>query len=76
MDEQVLRQITVRLRMRNVDLLSIQEDDRAGLLDPDVLEWANELGQILFTRDDDFLTIANFYFEIGESLSGIVYAHQ
>jgi hypothetical protein len=43
MDEQVPRQITVGLRMRNVDVLSIQEDDRAGLLDPDVLKRANEL---------------------------------
>ena len=76
MDEQVPRQITVGLRMRNVDILSIQEDDRAGFLDPDVLKRANELGRILFTRDDDFLTIANLYFETGESFGGIVYAHQ
>ncbi len=55
-------QFTVGLRMRNVDILSIQENDRAGLLDPDVLKRANELRRILFTRDDDFLTIANFYF--------------
>ena len=59
MDEQVPRQIMIGLRMHNVDILSSQEDDRAGLLDPEVLKRANELERILFTIDDDFLTIAN-----------------
>lgn len=62
--------------MRNVGILRIQEDDRAGLLDPEVLKRANELERVLFTRDDDVLTIANLYFETGESFGRIVYAHQ
>jgi Domain of unknown function (DUF5615) len=34
MDEQVPRQITVGLRTRNVDVLTVQEDGQAGLDDP------------------------------------------
>jgi hypothetical protein len=34
MDEQVLRQITAGLRLRGVDVLAVQEDERIGT--PDV----------------------------------------
>jgi hypothetical protein len=43
MDEQVPRQITLGLRLRNIDVLTVQEDDRAGLDDPNVLARAIEL---------------------------------
>jgi hypothetical protein len=76
MDEQVPRQITIGLRLRNVDVLTVQEDDRAGLDDLDVLLRAIELQRVLFTRDDDFLTISNDYFQAGKGFTGIVYAHQ
>ncbi len=76
MDEQVPRQITLGLRLRNVDVLTVQEDHRAGLDDPSVLVRAGELQRVLFTRDDDFFAIANAYLESGQAFSGIVYSHQ
>jgi hypothetical protein len=76
MDEQVPRQITTGLRLRNVDVLTVQEDDRAGVDDPAVLARATELGRVLFTRDDDFFAIANANLESKTEFSGIVYAHQ
>ncbi len=65
MDEQVPRQITLGLRLRNIDVLTVQEDDRAGLDDPNVLVRAIELERVLFTRDDDFFAIVNAYLEAG-----------
>jgi predicted nuclease of predicted toxin-antitoxin system len=76
MDEQVPRQITLGLRLRNIDVLTVQEDDRAGLDDPHVLVRAIELERVLFTRDDDFFAIVNTYLEAGKVFSGIVCSHQ
>jgi len=76
MDEQVPRQITLGLRLCNIDVLTVQEDGRSGLKDPDVLIRATELQRVLFTHDDDFFAITNAYLESGIKFSGIVYAHQ
>jgi predicted nuclease of predicted toxin-antitoxin system len=76
MDEQVPRQITLGLRLCGMDVLTVQEDDRVGLDDPEVLARATELQRVLFTRDDDFFAIANNCLESGTEFSGIVYAHQ
>ena len=59
MDENVPRQITVGLRLRNVDVLPVQEDERAGAPDPQVLEQATKLQKVLFSRDDDLLALAH-----------------
>lgn len=59
MDENVPRQITTGLRLRGIDVLTVQEDDRAGLPDPQVLDRATELQRVLFSRDDDLLAIAH-----------------
>ncbi len=76
MDEQVPRQITLGLRLRNIDVLIVQEDDRPGLDDPNVLARATELQRVLFTRDDDFLTIASDYLATETEFIGIIYSHQ
>jgi predicted nuclease of predicted toxin-antitoxin system len=59
MDENVPRQITLGLRLRGLDVLTVQEDSRLGLPDPQVLDRATELQRVLFSRDDDLLVIAN-----------------
>ncbi len=41
-----------------------------------MLQRATELGQILFTQDDDFLGIAAQWQRDERFFSGIVYAHQ
>lgn len=60
-DENAPRQITTGLRIRDVDVLTVQEDGRAGISDSVVLERAAELQRVLFTRDDDSLLIASHY---------------
>ncbi len=49
MDENVHRGITDGLRIRNVDVLTVQEDGRTGLPDPLILDRATELERVLFS---------------------------
>lgn len=76
MDEQVDRQIAIQLRRRGVDVLTIQEDHHTGLDDAGVMDRADELDRIIFTRDDDFLREAAARLAAAESFSGVIYAHQ
>ena len=76
MDEQVPRQITTGLRLRGVDVLTVQEDERLGTPDPMLLDRANELGRVMFSRDDDFLAEAYRRQVEGIVFSGVIYAHQ
>lgn len=75
MDENVPRQITVGLRLRDIDVLTVQEDERTGILDPQVLAWATELQRVLFSRDDDLLALAHQRQIEGVSFPGVVYSH-
>lgn len=75
MDENVPRQITVGLRLRDIDVLTVQEDGRAGIADPEVLARATELQRVLFSRDDDLLALAHHRQKEGIAFSGVVYAH-
>lgn len=75
MDENVPRQITVGLRLRTVDVITIQEDQRTGLPDPQVLDRATELQQVLFSRDDDLLAIAHQRQQTGKLFYGVIYSH-
>jgi hypothetical protein len=75
MDENVPRQITVGLRLRGIDVVTVQEDGRSGMPDPQVLDRATELQRVLFSRDDDLLVIAHQRQRAGLSFSGVVYSH-
>ena len=75
MDENVPRQITVGLRLRDIDVLTVQEDGRAGMLDPQVLARATELQRVLFSRDDDLLALAHHRQKEGVDFPGVVYSH-
>lgn len=75
MDENVPRQITVGLRLRNIDVLTVQEDKRAGLPDPEVLDRSTELQRVLFSRDDDLLAISHQRQAEGNHFYGVVYSH-
>jgi hypothetical protein len=75
MDENVPRQITLGLRLRDIDVLTVQEDSRMGLPDPQVLDRAAELQRVLFSRDDDLLIIANQQQQNGIPFYGVIYAH-
>jgi len=64
------------LRLRDVDVLTAQEDGAAELEDPLLLDRATELNRVLFTQDKGFLKEANRRQERAEVFFGIVYAHQ
>ena len=76
MDEHVQRAMTSGLRLRGVDILTVQEDGRAGMPDPLILDRATELERVLFTQDDDFLAEANRRLQQGIDFPGVIYAHQ
>lgn len=76
MDVHVRRAISNGLRLRGVDVLTAQEDGTATLADPLLLDRATELGGVLFTHDDDLLHEAARRQRLGETFTGVVYAHQ
>jgi predicted nuclease of predicted toxin-antitoxin system len=59
MDEHIPRSITDELRRRGIDVLTVQEDNRQGIPDSDVLKRAIEIQRVIFSQDQDFLALAN-----------------
>jgi predicted nuclease of predicted toxin-antitoxin system len=76
MDEHVHMAITIGLRFRDVDVLTVQEDDRAGTPDPLLLDRATELGRVIFSQDQDFLVEAQHRQTEGINFSGVIFARQ
>ncbi len=75
-DVHVPRGIARELRRRGVDVLTSQDDGTARLPDPELLDRADVLGRVLFSRDDDLLREATRRLRAGASFAGVVYAHQ
>lgn len=63
------------MRIRQVDVLTVQEDGKSGSKDLDVLDRACKLGRVLFTQDDDFLTEVARRQRAWLSFTGVLYAH-
>jgi predicted nuclease of predicted toxin-antitoxin system len=76
MDVHVPRAITEGLRLRDVDVVTAQEDGARRLPDDALLDRATSLGRVLFTRDDDLLTEATRRQRDGTAFAGLIYAHQ
>ncbi|MEW6665114.1 MAG: DUF5615 family PIN-like protein [Thermodesulfobacteriota bacterium] len=76
MDEHVHRAITTGLRLRKVDVLTVQEDDRRNTEDDILLDRATELGRVLFSQDEDMLAETKRRQTEGVRFSGVIYAHQ
>jgi len=76
MDEHVHRAITVGLRLRGVDVLTVQEDGKRKMADGDLLVRAAELRRVLFSQDEDLLALAARSQRDGIPFAGVVYAHQ
>lgn len=55
MDVHVPLAITVGLRLRGIDVLTAQEDNRAEVSDSELLSRATSLERILVSFDDDLL---------------------
>jgi hypothetical protein len=76
MDQHVPRAITLGLRLRGIDVLMAYEDGAAELEDAALLDRATALGRVLFSQDDDLLTIATYRQQAGLPFAGVVDVHQ
>jgi predicted nuclease of predicted toxin-antitoxin system len=75
-DENVHGAITQALLRENIDVVTAQEDGYNGHPDPEILERAIQLGRLLFTQDNDFLTLAHLAQTDGTHFYGILYCNQ
>jgi len=76
MDHHVHSAITLGLRKRGIDCLTLREDRADRMDDQEVLRRATLLGRILVTQDEDFLTISARGLTAAEPFSGIVFSDQ
>ena len=68
--------ITRQLRVRGVDVLTVQEDHRRKADDEDLLDRARDLKRLIFTQDDDFLVLANSWQRLLRPFAGIAYGRR
>ncbi|EAZ92818.1 DUF5615 family PIN-like protein [Crocosphaera chwakensis] len=76
MDENVHGAITIGLRLREIDVLTVQEDGYSGVDDVIILDRATALKRIIFSQDKDFLIEANNRQVQGIEFVGVIYGHQ
>ena len=76
MDVHVNAAITAGVRRRGIDVLTAQEDGSRRFADERLLERATALQRVLFSQDDDFLTIARNQQLSAVVFSGLIYGHQ
>ena len=75
MDHHVPRAITVGLRLRGVAVITGYEDGTSDLDDAGLLDRAEELVRVLFSRDDDLLAEAAKRQRARIPFRGVVYAY-
>lgn len=76
MDEHIHSSITVGLRFRGVNVLTVQEDKHSGISDLLLLDRATSLQRVVFSQDQDFLIEAQRRQVEGIPFTGVIYAHQ
>ncbi|MBI2808549.1 MAG: DUF5615 family PIN-like protein [Planctomycetes bacterium] len=76
MDVHIPAAVTDDLRRNGIDVLTGQEDQTRTADDEDLLDRATLLGRLLFTCDEDFLTIAAAWQHSGKQFAGIIFAAQ
>ncbi len=76
MDEHIHSSITVGLRFRDVDVLTVQEDGRSGISDTLLLDQSTELQRVVFSQDQDFLIEAQRRQVESIPFAGVIYAQQ
>lgn len=76
MDVHVPFAITTQLRLREIDILTAQEDGARRTEDSALLDRSTELQRVLVSQDIDLLRIASLRNKTGNSFSGLIYAHQ
>jgi hypothetical protein len=75
-DHNVRAAIASGLQRRGVDVLTAFDDRHSRAGDSTVLARATELDRVVFTNDDDFLSIACDWLETGRTFTGVIYVHQ
>jgi predicted nuclease of predicted toxin-antitoxin system len=75
-DEHIPRAVALGLRLRGVDVITVQDDDRRGIADHLLRDRATELGRALFSQDEDLLAEARRRQDAGIVFSGVIYAPQ
>ena len=76
MDVHVPRPITDQLRIRDVDVLTAQEDKAEHLPDGELLERASFLDRVIFTQDIRFKAMAESWQRDGRQFGGLIFGHQ
>jgi hypothetical protein len=78
LDEDAQRTALVRaLRARNIDVMTVNEAGRAGLLDEEQLEFAAATRRTVFSYNrGDYNQLHNLYLQSGRSHSGIIVSDQ
>ena len=76
MDENISIAITAGLRLRGVDVLTVQEDRRAREADPQILLRAIELDRVLVSGDLDMVHEAIRYQKFSIRFIGLVRVQQ
>ena len=76
MDVHVRRAITVGLRLREVDVLTAQEDGTDRLSDSGLLDHATTSDRVLFSQDTDLLREACLRQRSGTPFAGVVFGEQ
>lgn len=72
LDEQVSKSIQTGLDRRGVEVLTCKDAGMLGASDQAHLEFCKENNWVIFSQDDDFLSLASD----GQNHNGIVFAHQ
>ena len=75
MDEHVPRAITTGLRLRGVDVLTVQEDNLSGKSDCELIDRALVLKRAIFTNDVDHLVEATKRQRAAQPFYGVIFAH-
>ena len=76
MDVHVAFAITAGLRRRGLDVLTSQEDGTRENDDESLLARATSLNRVIFTQDEDFLSLAAEWQANSREFCGIIFAHQ
>ena len=76
MDVHVRRAVTVALRLRDIDVLTAQEDGSSELDDAQLMDRATKLGRVLVSQDEDLLREGAERLSENQAFSGLIYAHQ
>lgn len=74
-DVHVDHAIVGQLRLRQVDVLTVQEDGADQFSDELLLDHASQLGRPVFTHDIRFQAMAENWQRLGRPFCGLIFAH-